>query len=265
MKLTPVSRSSLADEVHAQLEAEILQGRLSPGDALPPERALCEVLGVNRGAVREAIQRLVAQGLVRTRQGDGTRVLDFRHSAGLDLLPRLLVRGEDQVDPMAVRAVAELRATIGADAAARAAERADAVAIRRLETRLGVLEDAATRAARQDAALALWEAVVDAADNVAYRLAFNSLVAAYRPVQSLLSGVLAEEVDDLPGHAAVVDAIARAEPVEARRAASELLARGSRALGRVAEALPALDGPSLDGPALEGPSLDDPALGPEAP
>ena len=47
---------------------------------------------MSRPAVREALKRLSAVGLVEVRQGDSTTVRDFRRHAGLDLLPRLLLR-----------------------------------------------------------------------------------------------------------------------------------------------------------------------------
>ena len=66
MDLQPVERRSLSDAVFDQLSGEILAGSLAPGDALPSERRLCELLQVNRGAVREGLKRLrqaVAQEL----------------------------------------------------------------------------------------------------------------------------------------------------------------------------------------------------------
>lgn len=234
MAFEPIARSSLAESVVDQLADEILAGRIAPGDALPSERSLSELLGVNRGAVREAIQRLAAQGLVRPQQGSGNHVLDYRQEAGLDLLPRLLVRGGGQVDPAAVRSVAELRACIGADAARLAAARATP-AQRRALVELGErLAAAPDRAARQALALELWQAVVDAADNIAYRLALNSLVRAYAPVQALLRDLLADELDDVEGHRAVVRAIEQGHSQPARDAAAALLARGSDALSSLA-------------------------------
>ncbi len=65
---------------------------MQPGQPLPSERRLAEVLGVSRPAVREAIKRLTEAGLVEVRHGDATTIRDFRKHAGLDLLPRLLIR-----------------------------------------------------------------------------------------------------------------------------------------------------------------------------
>jgi len=61
-------------EIVAHLEKLILSGKLQPNDRLPPERDLAEQWEVSRSVVREAIGRLAALGLVRSRQGSGTRI-----------------------------------------------------------------------------------------------------------------------------------------------------------------------------------------------
>ena len=68
-------------EITAHLEKLILSGKLRADDRLPPERDLAEQWDVSRSVVREAIGRLAALGLVRSRQGSGTRITapDGRH------------------------------------------------------------------------------------------------------------------------------------------------------------------------------------------
>ena len=66
----------LADTVAAELEKRILEGSLKPGDRLPAERALALDMNVSRPSLREAIQKLVAKGLLSTRHGGGTWVTD---------------------------------------------------------------------------------------------------------------------------------------------------------------------------------------------
>lgn len=57
----PQTRS--ADQVHAALTADIVQGALRPGDALA-EAALAARFGLSRTPIREALQRLAAEALV---------------------------------------------------------------------------------------------------------------------------------------------------------------------------------------------------------
>ena len=54
----------------------IESGELAPGDRLPAERALSEMLGVNRMTVRQALHLLATQGLLDRRQGAGTYVAE---------------------------------------------------------------------------------------------------------------------------------------------------------------------------------------------
>src|SRR3954453_5168247 len=108
MALQPVRRKSVPEDVFDQIVAEVLNGDMQPGESLPSERRLAEVLGVSRPAVREAIKRLSSAGLVEVRQGDATTVRDFRRHSGLDLLPRLLMR-DGEVDVAVVRSILETR------------------------------------------------------------------------------------------------------------------------------------------------------------
>lgn len=60
------------------LEREIESGRLSPGQQLPSEPALCEHYGVSRTTVRQALARLEQQGLITRDKGRGTFVSQSR-------------------------------------------------------------------------------------------------------------------------------------------------------------------------------------------
>lgn len=79
---------------------------------------------MNRDAVREAVKRQAQAGLVASQHGSGHHVPDFRRSAGLDLLPKLLFKSDGDVDLQVVRSVMEMRAAVGPDAAALCAKRA---------------------------------------------------------------------------------------------------------------------------------------------
>ena len=59
----------VSDEVVEQIKKAILEGKLKPGDKLPPERELVKDLGVSRVSLREALNSLEGMGFVETRQG----------------------------------------------------------------------------------------------------------------------------------------------------------------------------------------------------
>ena len=68
-----IPRDKVYQAVARQLERRITE-KLKPGDLLPPERQLVQMLGVSRGSVRDAIRSLELMGLLEPRQGIGTVV-----------------------------------------------------------------------------------------------------------------------------------------------------------------------------------------------
>ncbi|MCD2165516.1 transcriptional regulator LldR [Comamonas koreensis] len=64
----------LADHVVEKLLALVQARGLQPGQRLPAERQLALELGVSRTSVREALQKLISQGVLSARRGDGTYV-----------------------------------------------------------------------------------------------------------------------------------------------------------------------------------------------
>lgn len=72
-----------------QIITRIVRGEFKAGSKLPPERSLAVELGVDRGTLRTALQRLVAMGLIRQQPKNGTVVLDVSE-AGISILPSLL-------------------------------------------------------------------------------------------------------------------------------------------------------------------------------
>ena len=66
----------LTDWLVAELRTAITAGRLLPGTALPPTRALAADLGTSRGTIVEAYHRLAEEGLVTGRPGAGTLVAE---------------------------------------------------------------------------------------------------------------------------------------------------------------------------------------------
>lgn len=69
-------RRDLSGEIYRQLREAVLDGRLRPGEKLPPSRELARRLCVSRMTVTVAYDRLTVEGFVQTRVGAGTFVRD---------------------------------------------------------------------------------------------------------------------------------------------------------------------------------------------
>jgi GntR family transcriptional regulator, transcriptional repressor for pyruvate dehydrogenase complex len=235
MPFTPVPRRPVSEAVFEQLRSAILSGRYAAGDPLPAERVLAEAFAVNRHAVREALKRLQQAGLVEVRHGGATRVLDWRAGGGLDLLAHVPFAGDRGAGPELLRSVVEARRWIGIDVARLAAARATVAQVE-------LLGERANDGADPDGDLTglseryedLWRAIVGAADNVAYLLAYNSLLAAGAAAQEASQQVFEEEARDVSAHAELVAAIAAGDGERAATLADSLL---SRSLAAALEAL----------------------------
>lgn len=113
---TALPSISRTQQVREQLEAAIQRGDYQPGDRLPSERELVELLGVSRVSVREAIRSLEAVGAVEVRHGRGCFVArteseryasSFSHWLGVhheEIFDLLKVRGA--LDELAAEAAA---------------------------------------------------------------------------------------------------------------------------------------------------------------
>jgi GntR family transcriptional repressor for pyruvate dehydrogenase complex len=75
-----IRKQRVHEEVAKQIEQVILK-TLRPGDKLPAERELAEMLGVSRSSIRDAMRRLEMVGLVEPRQGAGTVVREISQEA----------------------------------------------------------------------------------------------------------------------------------------------------------------------------------------
>lgn len=214
---------TVSERIHAHLRREILAGRYAVDEPLPSERKLTEELGASRHAVREALKRLQQAGLVAISQGGATRVRDWRRHGGLELLIELANDGDAPPELQAARAGMEMRASVGADAARRAAMRMDDEqrgAIRARAEQLAAVTDPHARNAHYEV---LWDLIVDGSQNIAYRLALTTLVG--QQVASVSPDAVARELGDPDAIEALARAIAERDADIAHQRARDLLER----------------------------------------
>lgn len=109
--LTPVNDRRASALIVEQVRALILDGKLTPGDRLPPEREMCERFGVSRVTVREALRVLETNGLVEIRVGaHGGAFLTKPTSArvGASIVDMLTLSSVTATEVTEVRLVLEL-------------------------------------------------------------------------------------------------------------------------------------------------------------
>jgi GntR family transcriptional repressor for pyruvate dehydrogenase complex len=219
-------RQRVAEEVKATLQRRILTGVYPPGSKLPPERELARALGVNRASIREALKTLEHIGLIRARQGDGTRVTRFMDTAGIELVAHLLPVAA--TDPSIVRDILEVRGMVGREVARLAALRAE-------PSDLVDLRGIATRAAQPGLATGdvfeldyeFYAALTTAGKNKVMGMLINTMrttVSQYRP---LLAHLVLSQARVCQHHEALIGAIAARDARSAAAVAESYLQEGN--------------------------------------
>ncbi len=74
LKIRPVTKTSISDEIATQIIDLISRGELQPGQRLPSERELCEQFGASRSSLREALRCLSIVGVLNAQVRNGTSV-----------------------------------------------------------------------------------------------------------------------------------------------------------------------------------------------
>ncbi|MFB2584870.1 FadR/GntR family transcriptional regulator [Herbiconiux liukaitaii] len=108
------------EQVLARVEGDLVEGRLQPGDHLPPERALAAELGVGRSSVREGLRVLEVLGLISTSTGSGPQsgaVIVARPTGGLASLIRLQVAAQGFAVPDVVKTRVVLESAVAVELA----------------------------------------------------------------------------------------------------------------------------------------------------
>jgi GntR family transcriptional regulator, transcriptional repressor for pyruvate dehydrogenase complex len=118
-----------------QLLEMVVSGGLDPGERLPPERELCERLGVSRTVVREALNLLEARGLISIEHGRGAVVSGGNTDAVRDTLELIL-----RVRPKALWELLEMREILEVEISGLAAERAEEEDVREMREQLSRME-----------------------------------------------------------------------------------------------------------------------------
>jgi DNA-binding FadR family transcriptional regulator len=129
--IRPVRSSQNTEQVVARVYELIKRDELKPGDRLPPERELAKQLGISRPSLRAGLSSLISMGVLQSRQGAGTFIVDG--PPALDSEPLRLLA---ELHGFSYDHMFETRSVLEVGAAGLAAERATGDHSQRCQKRL---------------------------------------------------------------------------------------------------------------------------------
>ena len=214
-----MARASRTREVVEQVLDAIIEGRLRPGEPLPPEGVLAEELHVSRLTLREAVRLLQAQGVIVQVPGRRHRVAPVAEWTGLEAVVRH-ARSAGEWERSSLELL-EVRMMIETGAAQLAAERRSQHDIDAMRERIEHMKAAHAKAdvaAFVAADLEFHDVVLRAADNrilIAALLPLTALLAETRSETSAFADIREHAIAE---HTAVVEAVASGDRLAARDA-----------------------------------------------
>jgi len=217
-----VQSSRLYEQIVQQIEESILNGGLTSGSQLPPERDLAKQFGVSRTAVREAIKALQEKGLVDAFPGRGTFVTNGTPNAMRRSLDRIVNSGEEEGQAYLV----EVRDMLEPEIAALAAVRADEEDLATMYEAVRVMDNAAWDSdVYIEADLDFHLALAEAAGNPIVLSLIDSIVGLLRQQRLRIFRVEGGPDRGQQHHRRILEAIQRHDPHAARTAMQAHLAQ----------------------------------------
>lgn len=108
LKVRPIRKNSISDDIVQQIISLISSGDLRAGQRLPSERELCVKFAASRTSLREALRCLSIMGVLTARPGEGTSVaMDGAKFMDTVLHWRMSTEQHDIEDLMEVRIALE--------------------------------------------------------------------------------------------------------------------------------------------------------------
>jgi GntR family transcriptional repressor for pyruvate dehydrogenase complex len=212
--LSPVERNSVADQVAKKILDLVRTGNLKPGDQLPPERDLAQMLQVSRPSLREAMRGLQILGVVRSRQGGGAYISSLDAADLLGPLQFLIT-----LNTQNVHALYESRVLIDGGIGRMAAVNISAADLERLRAIVGVQKGLVSDPLGfRVSDLEFHRTIMEASRNPFLVRVSHSLYVLgmeYRRMASEKPGVLTQSLRD---HEAIVAALSARDPDAAETA-----------------------------------------------
>lgn len=109
-KFIKLEKQNLSDQIIAQIKSMVETGAYKPGDKLPSERDLSQLLGVSRLPLREALKTLEFIGVLETKPKNGMTVKGLGRAKVLELLDESCFDSDILDDLKVARLALEIKA-----------------------------------------------------------------------------------------------------------------------------------------------------------
>ena len=225
------SRHTLYEQVADLLESRIVSGEYPYGSRLPSEQALCEISGVSRTIVREALKLLKERGLIETRTGSGAYVTRPEARNISDVVARII-----NIDGIYYEDVFNVRATLEIESAGLAAVNAKPDLMEELRSvNRSMLDPGLTVAERAERDFSFHYLMAKASGNPLLALLVEAIGGICRGMIER-TNLLTDSADDgFYRHGRICDALETHDPKAAREAARDHLEESKRRYKTVLE------------------------------
>lgn len=213
--LKAVRRSNLTTDICQKMIDHVVNGDWKEGEQIPPERELCQKLGVGRSSLREAMKALEVLGMIEMRVGEGTFICRRSDFLSHPLLWAIAGSGVTEADELI-----EARKLIEAELAGLASVRSTPDDLKQIGIHLDAMETSLENAgAFLQADIAFHIAVGQAGHN---RILLNSLHLIRNLMKEWVSTSLGQHPfvaeEALEQHRTIFVAVAKRNPMKAREA-----------------------------------------------
>jgi DNA-binding FadR family transcriptional regulator len=221
----PIVKTSISKQIAEQLRHAIVQGRFQTGERLPTEDELAKRYGVSRATVREALKRLAAQNLIRSRRGPagGNFVTQPTHeelAESLSGAATLLVG----LGSMSIDEIIEARRVLQGGCLKLAVEKATDEQIAQLALSLErQSEPSLSDEAFCQADVDFHRALVDASGNGMIRFVMYAIIEALVPITNMVLSYVKERGEIISLHQQLLRALQQKSAKETDQAFNRLL------------------------------------------
>jgi GntR family transcriptional regulator, transcriptional repressor for pyruvate dehydrogenase complex len=218
--------TGVAKQIADKVRADILEGRLNPNEKLPTEEDMAARYGVSRPTVREALKRLSAQNLIRSKRGPGGG--NFVNEATLDQLAPTITSAAMMLTTLGdvpMEQVFAARRELEGLCLRLAIERKDTTLPHHLSEVLAIQQDETTGDEAFCASdVQFHRLIVDACGNVIIRLALYAVIEALVPITNMIITRTRRRSEITDRHAALRGAIERGDTCAANAILMDLIA-----------------------------------------